>query len=253
MKQEPLFVAFSTQKGGVGKTTFTVLAASYLHYQKGYNVAVVDCDYPQYSVNRMRKRDIATVEKDEVYHRMLFEQLKRTNKKPYPVFCSTPENAIKEINEYLEQSDTSIDVVFFDLPGTVQSDGVMQTIANMDFIFTPITADRLVLESNVSFAVSLHEILVTNPAMNLKGIYLFWNMIDGREKTDLYECYEKSIHELGLTIMKTFIPDTKRYRKELAQEGKPPFRSTLFPVNKKMAAGSNFEELLSEIFQIIKG
>ena len=42
MKKETLYVAFSTQKGGVGKTTFTVLVASYLYYLKGYNVAVVD-------------------------------------------------------------------------------------------------------------------------------------------------------------------------------------------------------------------
>ena len=46
-EKTPLYVAFSTQKGGVGKTTFTVLAASYLYYLKGYDVAVVDCDYPQ--------------------------------------------------------------------------------------------------------------------------------------------------------------------------------------------------------------
>ena len=32
MEKKPIFIAFSTQKGGVGKTTFTVLAASYLHY-----------------------------------------------------------------------------------------------------------------------------------------------------------------------------------------------------------------------------
>ena len=37
MKKETLYVAFSTQKGGVGKTTFTVLVASYLYYLKGYN------------------------------------------------------------------------------------------------------------------------------------------------------------------------------------------------------------------------
>jgi|GEM_PF-1543127 len=48
MKQKPLFIAFSTQKGGVGKSTFTVLVASYLHYLKGLNVAVMDCDYPAY-------------------------------------------------------------------------------------------------------------------------------------------------------------------------------------------------------------
>ena len=31
MKEKTKFVAFSTQKGGAGKTTLTVLAASYLH------------------------------------------------------------------------------------------------------------------------------------------------------------------------------------------------------------------------------
>ena len=32
MKKEPKYIAFSTQKGGAGKTTLTVLVASYLHY-----------------------------------------------------------------------------------------------------------------------------------------------------------------------------------------------------------------------------
>ena len=48
------YVAFSTQKGGAGKTTLTVLVASYLHYVKGYNVAVIDCDFPQSSVTPRR-------------------------------------------------------------------------------------------------------------------------------------------------------------------------------------------------------
>ena len=50
MKKEPKYIAFSTQKGGAGKTTLTVLVASYLHYVMDYNVAVVDCDYPQHSI-----------------------------------------------------------------------------------------------------------------------------------------------------------------------------------------------------------
>ena len=54
-KDKPLYVAFSTQKGGAGKTTLTVLMASYLHYVKGYDVAVIDCDFPQYSIHDMRK------------------------------------------------------------------------------------------------------------------------------------------------------------------------------------------------------
>ena len=44
MKKEPLLIAFASQKGGVGKSAFTVLVASILHYQKGLKVGVVDCD-----------------------------------------------------------------------------------------------------------------------------------------------------------------------------------------------------------------
>lgn len=39
--KKPLFVVFSTQKGGVDKAVFTVLVASYLRYLKGYKAAVI--------------------------------------------------------------------------------------------------------------------------------------------------------------------------------------------------------------------
>ena len=67
MGKKNVCVAFSTQKGGAGKTTLTVLIASYLYYMKGYSIAVVDCDYPQYSIVRMRERDIRMATDDEHY------------------------------------------------------------------------------------------------------------------------------------------------------------------------------------------
>ena len=93
MKKETLYVAFSTQKGGVGKTTFTVLVASYLYYLKEYNVAVVDCDYPQHSISAMRKRDAEQVNGDEYYKQLAFHQFKTLGKKAYPVLCSSPDEA----------------------------------------------------------------------------------------------------------------------------------------------------------------
>jgi len=252
MKKETLFVAFSTQKGGVGKTTFTVLAASYLYYLKGYNVAVLDCDFPQYSINAMRKRDTQQIEMDDYYKLMAYNQFKRLNKKAYPIICCSPEDAIASANNFLASSEVKFDVVFFDLPGTVNSVGVLQSLANMDYIFTPIIADRLVLESCLSFALSVNELLVNNTSLRLKELYLFWNQVDGREKTDLYEIYEKSIHEFGLPLLRTFIPDTKRYNKELSGNRKPVFRSTLLPADKRLIKGSHLEELLIEIAHIIK-
>ena len=176
MKKETLYVAFSTQKGGVGKTTFTVLVASYLYYLK---------------------------------------------------------EAIKTADEYLASAGSDYDVVFFDLPGTVNSEGVINSLSGVDYIFTPIAADRVVLESSLSFAVAIHKLLVKNEACRLKGLHLFWNMVDGREKTDLYTLYEQTIGEL----------DAQR---------KTVFRSTLFPADKRLVKGSNMEELITEIAYLIK-
>ena len=119
-EKTPLYVAFSTQKGGVGKTTFTVLAASYLYYLKGYDVAVVDCDYPQHSIAGMRKRDAEQVGADEDYKRMAYEQFTRLGKKAYPVLCSSPEKAIATADEHIAAGHVP-DIMFFDLPGTVNS------------------------------------------------------------------------------------------------------------------------------------
>lgn len=44
MEMEPLNFSIGNQKGGVGKSTLTVFAASWLHYVLGRNVLVVDCD-----------------------------------------------------------------------------------------------------------------------------------------------------------------------------------------------------------------
>ena len=252
MNSKTLFVAFSTQKGGVGKTTFTVLAASYLHYLKGYNVVVVDCDYPQHSITAMRKRDSELVNSNQLYKLLAYNQFKALNNKAYPILCATSEDAITIASEYIKNQPYETDIVFFDLPGTVNSEGVIGSLASMDYIFTPITADWVVLESTLSFAMTINNLLVQNDGFNLKGLHLFWNQVDKREKTNLYEVYEKTISDLELNLMTTYIPDTKRYKKELFGEKPSIFRSTLFPADKRLMRGSNLEDLITEIGFIIK-
>ncbi len=252
MNSKTLFVAFSTQKGGVGKTTFTVLAASYLHYLKGYNVAVVDCDYPQHSITAMRKRDSELVNSNQHYKLLAYNQFTALNNKAYPILCATSGDAITIASEYIKNHANEIDIVFFDLPGTVNSEGVIGSLASMDYIFTPITADRVVLESTLSFAMTINNLLVQNDEFNLKGLHLFWNQVDKRERTNLYEVYEKTISDLELNLMTTYIPDTKRYKKESFGEKASVFRSTLFPADKRLMRGSNLEDLITEIGFIIK-
>ncbi len=217
--KEATYVAISTQKGGAGKTTLTVLVASYLHYVKGYNVAVVDCDFPQYSIHDMRKRDMKAVMEDGHYKVLAYEQLKRLKKNPYTIRCSRAEDAVKTA-ENLVAAQPDLDFVFFDLPGTINNADVVQTISQMDYIFTPIIADRVVMESSIKFATVINEQMISTGKSGIKGIYLVWNMVDGREKTELYKAYDKVCAEFALPILETHLPDSKRFRKETAAERK---------------------------------
>lgn len=188
---EPIYVAFSTQKGGAGKTTLTVLVASYLHYVKGYNVAVVDCDFPQYSIHDMRQRDMDAAIKDEHYKMLAYEQFSRLKKKAYPVLCSRSENA-PETAEGLTKSGNPPDFIFFDLPGTINSESIVNTLATMDYIFTPIAADRVVMESSVKFASVVNEHLISTGKSNIKVCHCLVRTVNDLPTLNPYPIIERT-------------------------------------------------------------
>lgn len=252
MEKKTLLVAFSTQKGGIGKSALTVLMASYFHYAKGYNVGVIDCDYPQYSVYKMRERDKEIANKIPYYKEKSYNQFKALGKRNYPVERSPAPEAIdaakKMIDEYIGESP---DVIFFDLPGTLNSEGIVQTLASLDYIFSPISADKMVLQSTLEFASIINDRIISTRKGQLQGLHLLWNMVDAREKSDLYKVYEEGIGELGLPVMRNYLPDTKRYRHEMSEMIAPIFRSTLFPVDKRLVRGSKLDLLADEIEELI--
>lgn len=250
MEKKTLNVAFSTQKGGAGKTTLTVLVASYLHYVKGYNVAVIDCDFPQHSISEMRERDLQMTTEDDHYKLMAYEQFSSLGKKAYEVIESSPENAMEDAKDVIEELKP--DFVFFDLPGTINNPEVVKTLSFMDYIIAPISADRLVLESTLQYVITVNDALITTGRAKIKAIHLLWNLVDGREKTELYEVYEDVIDKLGFPLFKTFMPDSKRFRREQSISHKALFRSTLFPADKSLVRGSNLDALVVEMLETLK-
>ncbi|WP_373804060.1 ParA family protein [Bacteroides heparinolyticus] len=250
MEKKTLNVAFSTQKGGAGKTTLTVLVASYLHYVKGYQVAVIDCDFPQHSIAEMRERDLKMTMEDDYYKLMAYEQFSLLGKRAYEVIESSPENAIADAQELTEEMHP--DFIFFDLPGTINNPEVVKTLSRMDYIISPISADRVVLESTLQYAITINDALITPGRANIKGLYLLWNLVDGREKTELYEVYEDVIAKLGFSLFKTFLPDSKRFRREQSVSHKALFRSTLFPADKTLIRGSHLDALIEEMLETLK-
>lgn len=246
---DTVYMAFANQKGGVGKSLFTTLVASYLHYQTKINILVIDADYPQHSLIAARKRDLDLIQRDEYFKHLAYNQLSVIGKQVYPILNSTPEQAIKMADNYSRTK--AINIVIFDLPGTVQSEGVLNTVANLDYIFIPITADRLVLESSLSFAQTIQKMFVEDRETRLKGVFLFWNQVDARENKSIYVIYEEIIGKMNIPLFKSRIRDTKNFRKEILQDKRIVLRSTIFPASKRFALDSNIESLVLELTKII--
>lgn len=248
---DPKFVAFSTQKGGAGKTTLTVLAASYLYYVKGLKVLVVDCDYPQFSIEEMRQRDKDLIECSPQFKKLFSDNLRQTKLAPYPLLTSKPEEAMQKVRDIIEVGN-EIDIVFFDLPGTVNNRGVVNILNCMDTVIVPVAADKVILESSLAFALKIQEWLTTGRTQ-VKQMYMLWNLVDAREKTDLYDQYEEVFEEYGLLTLKTKIPDTKKYRREGSKTlNRAVFRSTVMPPDKTLLKGTRLPELTDELLGLLK-
>lgn len=244
-------ISICNQKGGVGKSTFTVLLTSYLHYTAGRDVLVVDCDYPQWSIHAQRERELSIIEHSDYYKLMMVRQFKTTGRKLWPVVKCTPPEAAHEV-ERLLQSGYRPQIILYDLPGTVNADGIIRILASLDAVFVPMKADKVVMESSLSFARSIHKSLVADESFPLQSIGLFWTMIDRRERTPLYDRYEAAIRELGLSLMTTHVPYRSKFNKELLPDQTGIGRSTLFAPERSFAQEAQIEALAEEILTLLK-
>lgn len=247
-----VFVAFATQKGGIGKSTVTALAASYLHNVKGYNVAVIDCDAPQHSIHGLREREMKLIDESIYFKALACDHFRKIKKNAYPVIASDAVNALDDAEKMLAEEEVKPDIVFFDMPGTLKANGVVKTLSQMDYIFTPMSADRFVVESTLQFAMMFKDNLMTTGRAKTRKLSLFWTMVDGREKNGLYDLYEEAIEEMGLSVLSTRLPDSKKFRRDLSEERKSVFRSTIFPMDTSLLKGSGIREFSEEISRIIK-
>lgn len=246
------FIAFSSQKGGVGKSTFTTLIASLMHYRLGYNIAVFDADFPQHSLMKMKNRDLEMVMENEFLKKQAYKQFTTINKKAYPIFQHKAEEVLEAAYSFIESSPNEIDVIFFDLPGTVNSSGILKALAGMNHIFTPMTADRVVMESTLVFSQLLQDVIMKKGKTSIESVNLFWNQVDGRENTPLYEIYNTLIKQLNLSVMKSQIKNSTRFRKESELNSKQVFRSTLMPPEERLMKSCQLDLFVQEFLKIIQ-
>lgn len=249
---DPIYVAFATQKGGVGKSTLTTLVASYLHYVEGVEVAAIDCDSSQHSLNVYREHDLTVTSENLALKKAMHKFYTQFQKPAYNILLTSPQEALDVADTYLSEGNEP-KVIFFDITGTINNSAIVELIANMDYIFVPITTDTGEMASSINFANNVLNKMMTAEVTKIKELHLVWNKINSRDKTRLCEIVDCYLAKFGLSSLDTVLSKSNKFEKDGMESGSSAiFRSTMMPPDKRLLRGSNLPELVSEIRSIIK-
>ena len=144
-------ISLISQKGGVGKSTLTMMLLNILHHHYRCRVALIDADFPQNSIYKKRQRELKIIAQDKrlqkVYNKIY------QGKEPYPIIKSN----LLDAPDAIEQLKDSYDYVFVDITGTVNQEGIIPFLKVINYFFIPIFQDDLSLISSME----LYRILCT--------------------------------------------------------------------------------------------
>jgi len=247
----PLFLGFSSQKGGVGKSTLAEITASMLYYEKGIELFVVDCDLSQDSFYKLRQREKAAIEESPSLSEQMKSYFNQLGRKAYRVLKADPKEAIAKTNAYLSSHpNEDFKLVVFDFPGHAGTRELLELSLEMDYILSPIEADVQSIVSCLAYAKSISDLGVSIETARVKDIMLLWNKVDRRVKNTLMEHYSAYIKEEGLTLFPGCVYATHRFSHELEQYGfRGAFRSTYLPPHQSLRAGTGLDELVETLME----
>ena len=212
-------VGLYNEKGGVGKTTLTVMLASFLAYSKGKKVCVIDFDYPSFHLLGLR---LAEEERLSDPHSPIsvWLQSNPSQGEPYDIFSCPPgaggKYSGREVLMYLQDVfREGYDYIFYDFPGLFTEDAPVGLIAAngyLDFVAIPIDTD----------VQSRQSALVVADAMSRQGIplTLFWNRVSLSEARGDGERFRRGaipFYERGFDVMEEKIRDVRKISRESSE------------------------------------
>ena len=229
-------ISFFSAKGGTGKTTFNMLLASWLKYEKGLRTAVLDFDSPEFNLSYTRKRELKylqdkglTPDEKQLYPILEIEDYE--SKKSLPI-----------VRKLMIDAAGSLDVLILDFGGSFNDgDPVLDLVQAglIDLVVIPLEMDGMILSSGKSLASVLEQ-------LGQKAL-LFFNKVHGKEKPQLYVELERWLAEDGLTVSTHRIKNTVKLRRD-ADNGSNFLSSTVsFPCKEMQEINPELIQLFEEV------
>lgn len=149
-------ILFGNQKGGIGKSTLTILTANAL--------AAPEFDYKVLVIDNDMQRSVASI---RAYDKEAFEQGENFEF-PYDVRAMT----YPQIKNGIVELDKMYDFIFIDTPGRIDTDiptkdqEITKLLSFADFVFVPFKGGALNLDSTLRYAKLLLDIQALRKAQS---------------------------------------------------------------------------------------
>lgn len=134
-------IAFANQKGGVGKTTLSILFANYL-VKKQKKVVLLDADN-QHSSSAVRKDDEEFISRPAPY---AVQEVKLTDG-----------DYVEKLMANARQFDG---VVIIDCPGSLSDEGIVEVFSNADTVVIPFEFEDISMKATTDFIRVLNNIKI---------------------------------------------------------------------------------------------
>ncbi len=225
-------ISVISQKGGVGKSTTTILLANIFFFVFKLRIAIIDADYPQNSIAKKRKKELAIIESNP-YLKSLYGKIYQ-DREPYPII---PTN-LPSATAMIERLGEEYDFIFLDVTGTINQDGYEEVLLKINHFLIPSLED----EFSVWSAAELYKIIhqqVRPVSEAYEDCHLFFN------KIPRMNIIPKLLQQL--TPYFDFLPaqmyEYKNYERR--------YRSTLFPIPRAKKEGVRLLEFANQFYSII--
>jgi len=226
---------FGNQKGGIGKTTVTVMIANGLT-ALNYNVCVIDTDQ-QKSVLNARNLDLRAYSIT-------------SDKAPFKVFSFT----VSELQNNIGAMDKEFDFILIDAAGKMDIDQPIETqeigrvLMYVDYLFIPFVAGNYNLAATLTYFSFVRRIQTLRQLQARKlNVFGFVNMHRSRSKSNsfLLDDIATLKKSESLEMLKTPLNDYAAFKES-------DTITTFYAPNSSDSTKVNFTTFLNELIKIIE-
>lgn len=222
-----MIVSFSSQKGGAGKTSTTMITATYMNYYFEKKICVVDIDI-QKSLFNKRKDEIELIRRimddnggalpPQMKEAKMLKKLKQENKKPYDIIALSFEDT--GLIDRLLNLEEKYDVVFIDFPGTLNFQQISLILLMLDYAFIPFYTEEKNFKSAFAFEKVLRGIIndqETYPERSrLKNYYSYFFKFNPNVSKDKWEFLDSMFEKRGIKKLQNSIWENKRIEEDVS-------------------------------------